>query len=675
MEHRGPRVARSRNSRRRAAVLVGVHVVFAIHIAQWLLTGMTLSPIEPSESMYTLSAGRLNAGFVFFALAILSTVVFGRFLCGWGCHIVALQDLCAHWMRRLGVHPRPFRTRWLLLAPVALAIYMFVWPVFHQWVLTPALGAAGLGVPAWLGRSGPWPGLEPHFVVEDFWATFPAWYVAIPFLLVCGFATVYFLGAKGFCTYGCPYGGFFAPADRLAIGRIVVSDACEHCGHCTAVCTSNVRVHEEVRDFGMVVDPGCMKCLDCVSVCPNGALRWSIARPSILAVPRSLEGAARAAARRRNPKRYDLLRGEEVVFGALGFALFFGFRGWLNEVPMLMAMGLAGIGTFGAWKLWSLARRPSVRVQSVQLKLKGRLTRAGAVFIGGAVLLLGAGGWGIAGNWCLWTGGLLDDRVVVPLATVMAPGYTPAPPDDARAARAMARYRAAGPWGEGGVGWAHTPKVNVRLAWLSLVRGNPAEAERYLTRSFEQEPPSEDLLVQMARVIQLRGGGPAEIEAMLRGVVRRHPHNAPAHLAIGAALAARGRAEEAVRHVEAALARSRDPHEHVRAAQVLAAAGLVERALEVVDRAAGLGARGGGVHYVRASILLVLGRPEDAAGAMGRAVELEPGNPVFLRAMAELMRSLGRKDEAIRYDARADGGGGQPPDDPAGAGRSGVEGG
>ena len=29
-----------------------------------------------------------------------------------------------------------------------------------------------------------------------------------------------------------------------------MTDACEHCGHCTVVCTSNVRVHEEVRDFG-----------------------------------------------------------------------------------------------------------------------------------------------------------------------------------------------------------------------------------------------------------------------------------------------------------------------------------------------------------------------------------------------------------------------------------------
>ena len=31
-----------------------------------------------------------------------------------------------------------------------------------------------------------------------------------------------------------------------------MTDACEGCGHCTAVCSSNVRVHAEVRDFGLV---------------------------------------------------------------------------------------------------------------------------------------------------------------------------------------------------------------------------------------------------------------------------------------------------------------------------------------------------------------------------------------------------------------------------------------
>ncbi len=133
--------------------------------------------------------------------------------------------------------------------------------------------------------------------------------------LVCGFAAVYFLGAKGFCTYACPYGAVFAAADRVAPMRIRVTDACEGCGHCTAVCTSNVLVHQEVRDYGMVVDSGCMKCRDCVSGLPQRRALLRRRADSLFAKPRVARpeprryplawlggGGARARLRRRLPR-------------------------------------------------------------------------------------------------------------------------------------------------------------------------------------------------------------------------------------------------------------------------------------------------------------------------------------------------------------------------------------
>ena len=72
-------------------MLILIHVVFAIHLTQWLITGLTVSPVEPSESMYTLRDGIVNAGFVFFVLAIVSTLIFGRFFCGWICPLGTLQ--------------------------------------------------------------------------------------------------------------------------------------------------------------------------------------------------------------------------------------------------------------------------------------------------------------------------------------------------------------------------------------------------------------------------------------------------------------------------------------------------------------------------------------------------------------------------------------------------------
>src|SRR5687768_13477525 len=130
-----PRIAKSRTARWRAISLILLYLLMIAHIIQWRIVGTTVSPIEPSETMFTLQNGAVNAGFIFFTLAILATLIFGRFVCGWGCHIVALQDLCAWFLRKIGLKPRPFRSRLLIYVPLLAALYMFVWPTV-SWAFT-----------------------------------------------------------------------------------------------------------------------------------------------------------------------------------------------------------------------------------------------------------------------------------------------------------------------------------------------------------------------------------------------------------------------------------------------------------------------------------------------------------------------------------------------------------
>src|SRR5262249_51648132 len=161
-----------------------VNLIMIGHLIQWYIHGMTLSPVEPSESMQTLEQGMVNTGFVFFAAALLTTVLFGRFFCGWGCHIVSLQDFCSWMMNKLGVRPRPFRSRLMLYIPLGVALYIFVWPSFKKVVLTPLMGDDGGALPHGLGSVPPVDRLTKHFIIQDFWATFPPWYTAIPYFLV-----------------------------------------------------------------------------------------------------------------------------------------------------------------------------------------------------------------------------------------------------------------------------------------------------------------------------------------------------------------------------------------------------------------------------------------------------------------------------------------------------------
>ena len=129
-------------------------------------------------------------------------------------------------------------------------------------------------------------------------------------------------------------------AEELAPLRIVVDhDRCHQCGACTAACTSNVRVHEEVRDFGQVVDPGCMKCMDCVSACPNQALRFGLGTPAI-AVDRAGRRAAASAAR-----RWDLSWPEEIALAAIGVVTLLLVQSRVRREPVF-EWAVIGVGAF-----------------------------------------------------------------------------------------------------------------------------------------------------------------------------------------------------------------------------------------------------------------------------------------------------------------------------------------
>jgi len=222
----------------RVASLIAVHVLFAVHFAHWKLAGRTLAPLEFSEAMHTLELGIVTAGFVFLVIAFLATLLFGRFFCGWMCHILALQDLSAWILRKVGIRPKPVRSRLLLFAAPAVMLYMFVWPSARR---------------IWAGESAP----ELRIVTQELWRAMPGpWIIALTFL-ACGFAVVYFLGSRSFCTYACPYGVLLGIADRVAPGRIVLRGDCTDCGKCTAACETHIRVHEELTIYRQVVSPAC----------------------------------------------------------------------------------------------------------------------------------------------------------------------------------------------------------------------------------------------------------------------------------------------------------------------------------------------------------------------------------------------------------------------------------
>lgn len=114
---------------------MGVYVLMTLHWAHWHFTGKSLAPLELNEVMHTLELGIITAGFLFMCLATLSVLIFGRFFCSWGCHILALEDGSAWLLGRIGIRPKLIRSRVLLLVPAGAMGYMFLWPQAKRFVL------------------------------------------------------------------------------------------------------------------------------------------------------------------------------------------------------------------------------------------------------------------------------------------------------------------------------------------------------------------------------------------------------------------------------------------------------------------------------------------------------------------------------------------------------------
>jgi tetratricopeptide (TPR) repeat protein/ferredoxin len=586
-----------RYSRWRAATLFGVYVLMAAHIAHWKITGRTLAPLELNEVMHTLELGIVTAGFLLMLAAFVSVAIFGRFFCSWGCHILALEDLCAWMLGRVGIRPRPVRSRVLLLVPATVMLYMFAWPQLKR-------VAAGDPAPAMHLRfdGEGW----ASFVTSDFWRNLPGPVITAITFAICGFAIVYVLGSRSFCTYVCPYGAIFNLADRVAPGRIKLRapGACTGCAQCTAICESHVRVHEEIQEHGQVVDPACLKDLDCVSVCPEQAITFGFTRPSL---GRSITGVA------RRRLRYDFTLVEELLMTAVFVGAVLSMRGLYERVPFFLSLGCAAIAAYLTILGVRLVTRPNVRLNRFQLKLKGRWTAPGRVFaaLTGvlAVLLVHSGFI----RWHEFRGNRAYER----MREHMARGASAPPAELTASALHHAEMRS--DWG-----LLRPAELDFRLASLHSFTTPPTRAAELYDRALRREPEALSPRVRYAEVLE-RLGRFDEAEEQLEIVLA--PTGAPvvdrAHMTHVQS--------SALRCIERLRAHRDGPP---------ATVASYERAIRAQPDRADLRAK-------LAERLVAQGDPDAAEAVIRAGLEIRPDSALLLYDLGVVLAMTGRDEEAI----------------------------
>ena len=597
----------------RAGVLILIHVIFIAHFIHWKVAGRTVTPVEPSEAMQTLELGYVNAGIILFVLLILSTLVFGRFFCGWGCHIVALQDLCGWILKKLGMKPKAFRSRLLVYVPLFAAFYMFVLPTLSR-----------------LSKGDPFPGFTNHLMTEDFWATFPTPGIAVFTFLVCGFLIVWLVGNKGFCTYGCPYGAFFFYADKAAPGKIRVTDDCEQCGHCTASCTSNVRVHEEVARFGMVVDAGCMKCMDCVSVCPKNALYYGFGRTALRVKPS--EPA-------KQPRKFDFSWPEEIAMALVFLLSLYAYRALYAAVPFLLSLGLSAVTAFLAVAVARLFYQPNVRWQRLQLRKSNALTP-----VGFGAILLGAVLAAFLVHSAIWNFHQHEGNRLYEIAMANA-DHSPETAESA-ARDALAHYR----WCSEN-GFFQVSAIEAGVGSALAFTGELAEGERHLRKAVSLGPELTNAWVQLGRT-QAAQGKVAEARKTFEAALAEDEDNYEAAHQLGLLVAADS-PEDALQYFEKALkANPRDPAVLVDYGVALAQAGRSSEGAKQLETALERGA-GKAILFNLGVIYAELGRLDEARKAFGETLEADPRHHAANIAMARLELQEQNPQAAREYAEKA----------------------
>ncbi|MEK6643519.1 MAG: tetratricopeptide repeat protein [Planctomycetota bacterium] len=605
-----PRAARD-YSRWRAGTLAMVYVLMALHIAHWKLAGKTLAPLELNEVMYTLELGIVTAGFLFMVVAVLATALFGRFFCSWGCHILALQDLCAWLLAKMRIRPKPVRSRVLLLVPPLAMFYMFLWPQVSLLVSGGALPQLHMRTDAQGWAS---------FLTTNFWRNLPGPWITIITFAICGFAIVYVLGSRGFCTYACPYGAAFALADRFAPGRIKAVGDCSKCGICTAVCQSRVRVHEEVARFGRVVNPSCLKDLDCVTVCPNGALAYGLSRPAIM------EGIRPIA---KGGLPYDFTWPEDTLIGLMTVVSLLVFRGLYRAVPFLMTLAIGGILGYLVVVALRMFQRPTVRINNFQLTTDGRLTRSGIVFSLVGSLLAGFTVHSGFIRFHEWRG----DRL---FSQVAADGAEPLKGNDRVVAeQALASFGFCDNWG-----LFHPPELLRRTAWLNRRCGNSARASQYLERAITADPANSLILCDWARNQTDKGEAAANkgdsvlAHSYFAEAVRCHPENATYHYNLAVILGVMGRRDEAAAEYRLTLQLNpNDVESHNNLAFIMLDRGDIESARPLLVRALELNPNYAPAHFNLGRVYHAMGRWGDARRSLETARRTDPNYTPYVNEL------------------------------------------
>jgi len=244
----------------RIASLIGIQFLILAHI--YIFGDQIIGSLDFQEFFHAfVKYGIINAGTLLVIMAFVTTLIFGRFFCGWTCHFGAMQELSWWLLKKMGISPRTLNSSLVTILPLFILLNFY---------LAPNLAHA---------LSSPWEGITISLGMPEIWAFLPGFVIGTLTFLVDGFLIVYFLGRKGFCRFLCPWGAFLKLPNSLAMYKVRNIGGCQNSGNCTSECPVGIDVNYEINHYDKVTSTNCTSCLICTEGCPSSAISYKWVSP------------------------------------------------------------------------------------------------------------------------------------------------------------------------------------------------------------------------------------------------------------------------------------------------------------------------------------------------------------------------------------------------------------
>ena len=207
--------------------------------------------------------------FAFYVVGYLATIglLVGRFICGWLCLFGLIQELLYNIPTPKITVPEKLDKVLRYLKYVMLFVMVFALPFFYRTEL-------GMGKPFFCEYICPVGTLEggiPLVLLDETMRGALGWLFKWKFFLMalCLISSVFIY--RPFCKYVCPLGAFYALFQKVSLLRMRFDeDKCVSCGLCAKTCKMGVNP---------VLNPNsaeCIRCTECVHVCPKHALSFGL---------------------------------------------------------------------------------------------------------------------------------------------------------------------------------------------------------------------------------------------------------------------------------------------------------------------------------------------------------------------------------------------------------------